>query len=54
MSRADVRVTGIVVFLTALLVFVGVCGVALYGMGKLINAHMDKEDGPEQQMDRRR
>lgn len=46
-EQTDVRVTGIAVFLTALLVFVGVCGVVSYGMGKLINAHMNKEDGPD-------
>ncbi len=46
-EQTDVRVTGIAVFLTALLVFVGVCGVVSYGMGKLINAHMNKQDGPD-------
>ena len=45
-EASDVRVTGIVVFLTALLIFVAVAGVLSYGMGKLINAHMNKEDGP--------
>jgi hypothetical protein len=45
-EQSDVRVTGIVVFLTSLFIFVGVCGVVTYGMGKLINAHMNKEDGP--------
>jgi hypothetical protein len=45
-ERSDVRVTGIAVFLTALLVFVAVAGVLSYGIGKLINAHLDKEDGP--------
>lgn len=45
-EASDVRVTGIVVFLTALLIFVAVAGVLAYGMGKLINAHMNKEDGP--------
>lgn len=43
---SDVRVTGIVVFLTALSIFVAVAGVVAYGMGKLINTHMAKEDGP--------
>ncbi len=28
------------------LIFVAVCGVVTYGMGKLINARMNKEDGP--------
>lgn len=44
-EQADVRVTGIVVFLTALAIFVAVTGVICYGIGKIINAHMDKEDG---------
>jgi hypothetical protein len=45
-EKTDVRVTGIVVFLTALSIFVAVCGILTYGMGKLINARMNKEDGP--------
>lgn len=45
-ERSDVRVTGIVVFLTALAIFVAVAGILAWGMGKLINAHMNKEDGP--------
>ena len=45
-EQTDVRVTGIVVFLTALGIFVAVTGVLCYGIGKLINYGMDKEDGP--------
>jgi hypothetical protein len=45
-EQKDVRVTGIIVFLTALGIFVAVTGVLCYGIGKVINAHMDKEDGP--------
>lgn len=45
-ERSDVRVTGIVVFLTALSIFVAVTGVVAYGMGKLIHAYLNKEDGP--------
>jgi hypothetical protein len=45
-EQSDVRVTGIVVFLTSLLIFVAVCGVLTWGMGKLINARMNREDGP--------
>jgi hypothetical protein len=45
-EQSDVRVTGIVVFLTSLMIFVAVCGVLTWGMGKLINARMNKEDGP--------
>lgn len=44
---SDVRVTGIVVFLTALAIFVAVTGILCYGIGKVINAQMKKEDGPD-------
>ena len=43
---SDVRVSGILVFLTAMAIFVAVVGVLSYGIGKVINARMDKEDGP--------
>jgi len=46
-ERSDVRVTGIVVFLTALAIFVAVVGALSYGIGKAIDAHMAKEDGPK-------
>jgi len=45
-ERSDVGVTGIVVFITALFIFVAVAGVLCYGIGKVINARMNKEDGP--------
>jgi hypothetical protein len=45
-ERSDVRVTGIVVFLAALGIFVAVTGVLCYGIGKVINSAMNKEDGP--------
>jgi hypothetical protein len=45
-EQSDVRVTGIVVFLISLLTFVAVTGALCYGIGKIINANMDKEDGP--------
>ena len=45
-EQTDVKVTGIVVFLTALAIFVAVSGVLSYGIGKVINARMNKEDGP--------
>jgi hypothetical protein len=45
-EQTDVRVTGIIVFLVALAIFVGVTGALCYGIGKIINAHMDKQDGP--------
>ncbi len=45
-EQSDVRTTGIVVFLMALLVFVGVSGILVYGIGKVINAELNREDGP--------
>ena len=45
-EKSDVRITGIVVFLTALAVFVVVTALICYGIGYAINAHMKKEDGP--------
>lgn len=45
-EQSDVKVVGIVVFLTSLMIFVAVCGVLTWGMGKLINARMNREDGP--------
>jgi hypothetical protein len=43
---SDVKITGIVVFLVALGVFVGVTFVLCFGIGKVINARMNREDGP--------
>ena len=45
-EQTDIKVTGIIVFLTSLAIFVAVSGVLTYGIGKLINARMNKEDGP--------
>jgi hypothetical protein len=45
-ERRDASVTGIAVFLVSLLIFVAVVGMLCYGIGKVINAHMNKEDGP--------
>ncbi len=45
-ERSDVRVNGILVFLVAMLVFVVVTAVVCYGLGKVLNAHLNKEDGP--------
>ena len=42
----DVKVSGIVVFLTALAIFVAVTGVLCIGIGKVINSEMAKADGP--------
>jgi hypothetical protein len=43
---SDVKITGIIVFLVALGIFVGVTAVLCYGIGKVINARMNREDGP--------
>ena len=45
-ERSDVKTTGIVVFLTALGIFVAVTGILCWGIGKAFNAYMNKEDGP--------
>lgn len=45
-ERTDASVTGIAVFLVALAIFVAVTGMLCYGIGKVINAHLNKEDGP--------
>jgi hypothetical protein len=45
-ERSDASVTGIAVFLTSLLIFVAVIGLLCYGIGKVINANMNREDGP--------
>ena len=45
-ERSDASVTGIAVFLTALLIFVAVIGVLCYGIGKVFNEHINKQDGP--------
>ncbi len=45
-ERSDASVTGIAVFLVSLLIFVAVIGMLCYGIGKVINAHMNSEDGP--------
>jgi hypothetical protein len=45
-EQTDVKVTGIVVFLTALAIFVAVTGLLCYGIGKVLNANMNNEDGP--------
>jgi hypothetical protein len=45
-EQSDVRVTGILVFLAALAIFVVVTAVLCYGIGKVFNAELNKEDGP--------
>jgi len=45
-ERSDANVTGIVVFLTSLGIFVAVIGLLCYGIGAWFNARMNREDGP--------
>src|ERR1017187_9631399 len=45
-EQSDVKITGILVFITALSIFVVVTAILCYGIGKVINARMNKEDGP--------
>jgi len=45
-ERSDVKITGILVFIVALSIFVVVTAVLCYGIGKVINARMNREDGP--------
>jgi len=45
-ERSDIRMTGIVVFLASLGIFVVVVAIVCYGLGKVFNARMNAEDGP--------
>jgi hypothetical protein len=45
-ERTDANVMGIAVFLVCLGIFVAITGGVCYVMGKVVNAHLDKEDGP--------
>ena len=45
-ESSDVRISGIVVFMASMAVFVVVTAVLCYGIGSMINAHMNKQDGP--------
>jgi hypothetical protein len=46
-EQSDVRVSGIVVFLSALTILVVVLATVGYGVGKVINAYLNHEDGPD-------
>jgi hypothetical protein len=46
-EKGDIKVTGILVFLTAMGIFVAVAGILAWGIGKAINAQMAKDDGPQ-------
>ncbi|MFY9855777.1 MAG: hypothetical protein WAK26_18050 [Terracidiphilus sp.] len=45
-EATDVRVSGILVFLVALSIFAAVTAALAYGVGKMLDARMAKEDGP--------
>jgi hypothetical protein len=45
-EQSDVKITGILVFLVSLGIFVAVTALVCYGIGKVLNARMNKEDGP--------
>jgi hypothetical protein len=45
-ESSDVKTGGIIVFLASMGVFVLVTAVLCYGIGSMINAHMNREDGP--------
>ena len=46
-EATDVRVSGILVFLVALRIFAAVTAAMAYGVGKMLDARMAKEDGPK-------
>jgi len=46
-EASDVRISGVVGFLVAMSIFAVVTGMLAYGIGKFLNAHMAKEDGPK-------
>jgi len=45
-EQTDVKSTGILVFLTAMGIFVAVVGFLSFGLGKMIDRQMAKDDGP--------
>ena len=45
-EQSDVKIAGILVFITALSIFVVVTAILCYGIGKVLNARMNTEDGP--------
>ena len=46
-EKSDVRITGIIVFMASLAIFVVVVAFVCYGLGKVMNARMNREDGPK-------
>jgi hypothetical protein len=45
-ESSDVKVTGILWFLFVMGIFVAVTAITCYGIGKVLNAHLNREDGP--------
>jgi hypothetical protein len=45
-EQSDVRATGIIVFVISMTIFIGVAGIVAYGLGKVLDTRMAKEDGP--------
>ncbi|MGO9777112.1 MAG: hypothetical protein ACLQGT_07835 [Terracidiphilus sp.] len=45
-EASDVRVSGVVIFIVALCIFAVVTAALSYGIGKVLNARLNKEDGP--------
>jgi hypothetical protein len=45
-EQSDVKITGILVFIVAMGIFVAVTAVTCYGIGKVLNAYLNREDGP--------
>lgn len=45
-EQSDVGTTGIIWFMVIMGIFVAVTAFACYGIGKVLNAHLNKEDGP--------
>ena len=45
-EQTDVKITGILVFLLCMLIFVAVTGGTCWVIGKMLNAHLNHEDGP--------
>jgi hypothetical protein len=46
-EQTDAHIEGIVVFLTSLAILVVVVAVLCYGIGKVFNAELNREDGPD-------
>jgi hypothetical protein len=45
-EQSDVGTTGIIWFMVCMGIFVAVTAFTCYGIGKVLNAHLNKEDGP--------